>query len=72
MPSNTWKLLSAVLAVLLLCVCASLVRVENQRYALTLGMCAPRPPIPVPDLVCLERVETRTGWWWHLYYAMKP
>jgi hypothetical protein len=72
MPLNTWKVLSAFLAVMLLWVSASLVRVENQRYALTTGMCAPRPPHPVPDMTCLERVETRTGWWWHLYYAMKP
>ncbi len=66
------KLLTAVLAALLLRVSASLVRVENQRYALTVGMCAPRHPHPVPDMACLERVETRTGWWWHLYHALMP
>lgn len=72
MPLNTWKVLSAVLAVMLLWAGNSLIRVENQRYALTVGMCAPRPPHPVPDMECLEHVETRTDWWWHLYYAMKP
>ena len=72
MTSSRWKLLSVVLAVLLLWVSASLVRVENQRYALMVGMCAPRPPHLVPDMVCLERVEARSGWWWHLYYAMLP
>lgn len=72
MASHGWKLLTAVLAGLLLWVSASLVRVENQRYALTVGMCAPRPPHPVPDMACLERVETRTGWWGHLYHALLP
>lgn len=72
MPSNTWKLLSAVLAILLLWVSASLVRLENQRYALTIGMCAPHPPNPVPDMACLERVESRTAWWWHLYNGLLP
>lgn len=46
----------------------TLVRVENQRYALTIGMC--QGPV-LPDWKCLETVETRTGWWWHLFYALK-
>jgi hypothetical protein len=72
MTPHRWKLLAAILAALLVWVSAALVRVENQRYALTVGMCAPHPPHPVPDLACLERVETRTGWWWHLYHALLP
>ena len=55
----------------------ALVRVENERYALWLGMC------PSLDqtlksvsaghndaMTCMKRVQTRTGWWWHLYYAI--
>lgn len=72
MPTVTWKAVSTVLAILLVWVSASLIRVENQRYALTVGMCASPAPLQVPDLACLKRVETRTGWWWHLYYAMWP
>lgn len=72
MASGGWKLATALLAVVLFWACASLVRVENQRYALTVGMCAPRPPHPVPDMSCLEKVQARTGWWWHLYHALIP
>ncbi len=68
----TWKVTSALLAALLLWTCAALVRVENQLYALQVGMCPAITPLPVPDLKCLKSVETRTGWWWHLYYALLP
>jgi len=47
---------------------ARLVHVENQRYALIVGMC--RGPNLVPDLSCLETVETRTSWLWHLFYGL--
>lgn len=67
-----WKATSALLAALLLWACSALVKVENQRYALQTGMCAPVPPAQVPDLKCLASVETRTGWWWHLYNALLP
>lgn len=45
-----------------------LVKVENQRYALTVGMC--RDVHGLTDLRCLQTVETRTGWWCHLFYAL--
>ena len=48
----------------------ALVRVENQRYALQLGMCRDEAR-KLPDLSCIERSETRTGWYWHLYFALK-
>lgn len=55
----------------------TLVRVENERYALWLGMCpnlnetlgAVRAGARDP-WKCVKAVETRTGWWWHLYYAI--
>lgn len=65
-----WRITCAVLATLLLWISAALVRVENQRYALSVGMCSSAPPLPGPDLRCLSNVETRSGWWWHLYYAL--
>jgi len=46
-----------------------LARVENQRYALLLNMCPGDAITRLPDAECLARVQTRTGWWWHLYYA---
>jgi len=47
---------------------AALVRAENERYALTVGMC--RAAAGQVDLECLRKVQTRTGWWWHLFYAL--
>jgi hypothetical protein len=47
----------------------ALVRVENERYALQLGMC--RDKIGLTDFKCLSAVQTRTGWYWHLFYALK-
>lgn len=57
-----------VLAVLVLG--SALVRIENQRYALSLGMCpGPAAGVP-PDLACIAKVETRTGAWAHLLAAL--
>ncbi|MDT8992732.1 hypothetical protein RQP54_17805 [Curvibacter sp. APW13] len=58
----------AVLVALLIWTGAALVRVENQRYAMQLGMC--RGNVIAVDLACLKNVQTRTGWWWHMYYAL--
>lgn len=57
------------LIVMILWLAISLVRVENQRYALSLGMCAD-PPWPIPNRQCLRQVETRTSPLWHLFYAL--
>lgn len=65
--TSTHLVVLALLMGLLACGHA-LVRTENQRYALFLGMCsesmAPKGP-------CLAKVETRTNWLWHLYYAFQ-
>ena len=55
-------------ALLILWLSAALIRVENERYAMLVGMC--RDPLGMTDITCLSRVETRTGWWWHLFYAL--
>ena len=49
-----------------------LVRAENQRYALSIGMCAegPMQAAGLPDLKCLSTVQTRTSWVWHLWYGL--
>ncbi len=53
---------------LLLCALAlfayRLAVVENQRYAMQVGRCAPK------DWRCLEHVQTRTSWLWHVYYGL--
>ena len=46
----------------------ALVKVENQRYAMQVGMC--KDTKVGWDYSCLAKVETRTGWYWHLYYAL--
>jgi hypothetical protein len=50
-----------------------IVREENQRYALFLDACH-RPAPPTTELLtffdCLEKVQTRTSWFGHLYYAV--
>ena len=48
----------------------ALIRIENQRYALSLGMCPGPAAVVPPDLVCIAKVETRTGWWAHLFAAL--
>lgn len=63
------KVALLVLALALAFVSDRLVRTENQRYALIIGMCPGRTGL-LADSVCLERVQTRTSWFWHLYYGL--
>ena len=68
-------MVKTVIIVLLVVLCGFLadrvVREENQRYALLVGMCTAQGPLDVPDFDCLEDVQTRTSWLWQLYYAVK-
>jgi hypothetical protein len=49
---------------------AALVRVENERYALSTGLCVfDATNLKMYD--CLRTVETRTAWWWHIFYALR-
>jgi len=55
--------------VLVVWLTTALVRVENQRYGLQLGMC--RDLVAgLAEPTCLKTVQTRTAWYWHLFYAM--
>lgn len=47
---------------------AALVRIENERYALFVGMC--RDKAGLTDTQCLAKVQTRTNWFAHLFYAL--
>jgi hypothetical protein len=47
-----------------------LVRVENQRYALMTGLCEVDHAAPRSLFECLGKAQTRTLWFWHLYYGV--
>jgi hypothetical protein len=63
------KVLVVVLLVALGFMAHQLAVVENQRYALALGMCTSET-LPGPDFRCLSTVQTRTSWLWNLYYGV--
>ncbi len=66
-----WKNgLIAILTVTLLISLAVLVRVENERYALQIGMCRDQATGLV-NHSCITSVQTRTSALWHLFYAFK-
>lgn len=60
----------AVAVLLIVWLSAALVRVENERYAMQVGMCW-NDTLKLPDLTCIEKAQTRTAWYWHLFYALK-
>lgn len=64
------KAATIALAVLVIWLAISLVRVENERYALSVGMCRDQST-GMADPSCLATVESRTSWLWHLLYGMK-
>jgi hypothetical protein len=64
------RLLAGVLAVLVLWMGAALVRVENERYALLIGSCRDPATLYVSG-ECLAKVQTRTAWYWHLFFALR-
>lgn len=47
-----------------------LAHIENQRYALYLGMCdRDYGVVIIPDFKCLDNVETRIHWVWNLWFS---
>ena len=66
MKKMRWELLVALIVIVWLS--ASLVRVENQPYAMQVGMC--KDALVGWDYSCLSKVETRTRWLWHIYYVL--
>ena len=67
--SRGWGV-AMVLTVLLIWVTSALARVDNERYALATGLCKPDPSSLTSLRACLSTVETRTAWYWHVYYAL--
>lgn len=45
-------------------------REENQRYAMLQGMCRQAGSSDLPDIACLNSVQTRASWAWQLYYGV--
>ena len=71
-PTQTvvkYRITVAVLLILVALLSAALVRAENQRYGLSLGMCVDKR-LGAADYPCLEKLETRTAWYWHIYYGL--
>jgi hypothetical protein len=64
------KVSLVVACILVVWLSAALVRVENQRYAMQVGMCKDQSFGIGFSPTCLKTVETRTGWWWHLFYGL--
>lgn len=71
MKSSASMVLIVILILLLTWFGFALVRVENERYALQVGLCTLKPSDPLALFDCLKKTETRTGWWWHIFYALK-
>jgi hypothetical protein len=63
-----YKCATVVLVLTVAWLSAALVKAENQRYALSLGMCIDERK--VVDYTCLKGLETRTAWYWHLFYGL--
>jgi hypothetical protein len=49
---------------------ATVVRVENERYALLVGVCDKAADKVKEQYECLQAVQTRTSPLWHLWYAL--
>jgi hypothetical protein len=75
----------AVETALLIWFAIALAKVENELYAWEVGMCMPivgftqdstgrliehRAASTHDNHTCLEKVQTRTSWVWHLWYAL--
>lgn len=55
---------------------ASIVRLENYRYADSIGICSEffsrdDPRMRIQRERCLETSQTRTHWFWHILYGTR-
>jgi len=69
---NTCRIVLVICLALIVWLSSALVRVENERYAMSLGMCPQDVVLKVPDLSCVKKTQTRTTWIAHIYYALNP
>lgn len=54
----------AALVILAAFLASVIIRLENENYAMQVGLCKPA------DFKCLSTVQTRTSPLWHLFYAV--
>lgn len=66
MSKVRWDLIFALGVIVWLA--TALVRVENERFAMQVGLCQREPN--GWDYSCIQQVQTRTSWVWHLFYAL--
>jgi hypothetical protein len=63
----------AVLAALVVWLSLQVIRLENYRYASSIGMCSEQDPMDPLSFSkrdqCLRAVQTRTNGLWHLWYG---
>lgn len=64
------NLMIVALCAALVFTCYRLILVENQRYAMLVGLCQRQDLVVLHDIECLKTVETRTSWTWNLYYGL--
>ncbi len=65
------KIIIAILLALLIWFGTTIVLLENYHYASQLGFCQEYDLDLVGRDECLEKVETRTSWIWHLLYGLR-
>ncbi len=71
------NLVIALLIAIIFWLAAIIIRLENFRYATSVGFCTEKEYTLLKDgsfferYKCLKQVETRTNRLWHLFYAMK-
>lgn len=69
MKSQTLSVVAVVLLVLVVWLTSALARVENERYALAVGLCK-FDPTSLAMFNCLKTVKTRTAWYWNVWAAL--
>lgn len=67
-PSAKYRAVVVMLLVLVVLLASALVKAENQRYAQRRPL--HRQSYLRADSACLAKTESRTGWYWHIYYAL--
>lgn len=67
----------AILLIVIFVFGATIVRVENERDGLDWGLLCNHTDFisslidPTSQRTCLQKVETRTSWVWHIFFAVK-
>ena len=67
MRTTALVIVIVVLAALVALLADTVVRLENQRHAMQTNLCRRGSDW---DFDCLNKVQSREAWGWHLYYAM--